>query len=121
MMRRTTLLVFVYLFLFLAAACTNTNINANNAPSNNQDAQIIEIGLDKSGYTPKEINVEVNKPVTLKDGGSLQGCAKYLVQPELGINANFAKNKEYQFTPTKKGTFDITCSMGMFKGKLIVA
>lgn len=85
-----------------------------------EDAQVVMLGLSRSGYSPAVITVEAGKPVTLKNDGTLGGCGLYPVQPELGINANFANSNEYTFTPTKKGSFTYTCSMGMWKGTINV-
>ncbi len=82
--------------------------------------QIIKLGLKGARYTPSVITVESGKPVTLQNDGSLAGCALYVSQPQLGINANFMRNKEYTFTPQKTGTFIYTCSMGMYKGTINV-
>lgn len=108
--------------LLVLAACTNGttgNAVATEGLMSN-GAQVVNLGLDRGGYTPREITVEAGKPVTLRNDGSLQGCALYAIQPELGINANFAKNSEYTVTPTKKGNFVFTCSMGMWKGTINV-
>ena len=82
------------------------------------DGQIVKLGLRNGNYYPPEITVESGKKVTLQNDGTLAGCALYVSQPELGIIANFARNKEYSFTPNKKGSYIYTCSMGMFRGTL---
>ncbi|MFC1648141.1 cupredoxin domain-containing protein [Nanoarchaeota archaeon] len=94
--------------------------NAISSAQGNEGAQIVSFGMDGDGYLPREITVEAGKPVTLRNDGSLQGCATHVVQPELGINANFAQSNEYTFTPTKKGKFTIACSMGMWTGVMNV-
>jgi len=81
---------------------------------------VVTIGLDQGGYVPREITVKANQPVTLKNDGSLVGCAQYPVQPEIGMAADFSKSDEYTFTPTKKGKFSFTCGMGMWKGTINV-
>ena len=76
--------------LLMVVACT-PDINGNVVKDvNTEDSQMVYIGLDRSGYTPKEVTVESGKPVTLKNDGTLGGCGLYPVQAELGINANFA-------------------------------
>jgi len=84
------------------------------------EAQVVEIGLSREGYTPSTITVKANQPVILKNDGTLGGCGLYPTQAELGINADFSKDDTYEFTPTKKGKFTYTCSMGMFKGTIEV-
>ena len=112
---KCTILIAITLaafFVFRGKGSLIGNVVANT----NEDITIIEIGLSNGRYNPQVITAEVNKPVILKNDGSLRGCSRYVIQPELGINANFANSDKYQFTPTKKGTFTYTCSMGMFKG-----
>src|SRR3989344_462761 len=102
-----------------------SNDQVNNAPANavqdnSAGGQVFDIGLRGGNYYPQQIDVKYGEPVVLRNDGSLAGCALYVNQPQLGINANFAKNKEYKFTPMSKGTFVYTCSMGMYKGTLNV-
>lgn len=96
----------------------------DNVPSEQtivaENTQVVMLGLSRSGYSPGVITVEAGKPVTLKNDGTLGGCGLYPVQPELGMNANFASSNEYTFTPNKKGSFTYTCSMGMYKGTINV-
>lgn len=106
--------------LLLLVACSPSNITANATVDTAKNSQIVHLGLDRNGYTPSEIVVEAHRPVTFIRDSSLQGCAVYVIQPELGIDANFAKNEKYTFTPTKKGEYTLSCSMGMWTGTLVV-
>lgn len=81
---------------------------------------VVNFGMNRGFYTPKEIVIEAGKPVTLRNDGTIKGCSRFVVQPELGINANFARNTDYTFTPQKKGRFVYSCSMGMFSGVITV-
>src|SRR3989338_7347465 len=124
-MKKITLFMIGLLgLLSLVAGCTQNYLDgsyasaasdtAKGSDSGRQDSQITPLGLDRYGYVPREITVEANKPVILRNDGTLRGCGLYVTQPELGINANFAKNNDYTFTPTQKGKFTFTCSMGMY-------
>ena len=97
-----------------------TNTIRTSGVTNGKGETIFDIGLDRTGFTPKLLTVPAGKSVTLRNDGTLGGCGLYVIQPELGINANFANNKEYTFIPKKKGTFTYTCSMGMYKGTIKV-
>ena len=115
------------LLLSLSAGCSNqaqnifgitgkttlTSIDVNNA-------QEVLIGLKGGRYILTPNQVEVNKPVLLKNDGTLSGCAVAVVQRELGISVNFARQDTYTFTPTKTGKFEITCAMGMYRGTIEV-
>jgi len=90
----------------------------SNTTATNEVPKVLMVGLNKAGFNT--LTVEAGKPVTLKNDGTLSGCGLYPNQPEIGMNANFANSNEYTFTPTKKGTFIYTCSMGVFKGTINV-
>ncbi|MBI2665057.1 cupredoxin domain-containing protein [Candidatus Woesearchaeota archaeon] len=115
-------IVALFVFLVVQKNLSGITGNAILGSSNDEagDVQVIDVGMIGGKYTPSVITVEANKPVILQDDGSLKGCARVMIQPELGMNANFVKNSRYQFTPTKKGTFTYTCSMGMYKGVIKV-
>ncbi len=123
-MHKQVIMCFALIGLFLfVVGCTSQDAveeSSSSASSPSEDAQVVLLGLSRSGYTPNPITVEAGKPVVLKNDGSLQGCGLYVVSPELGINANFAKEESYSFTPTKKGSYTLSCSMGMFKGVINV-
>ena len=117
--QKIVMIMFVVLALLLVG-CKPTATIGNTDSGMSQGAQVVNLGLDRGGYLPREITVKEGVPVTLKNDGSLGGCGLYPMQPELGMNANFAQNSEYTFTPTKKGTYTFTCSMGMYKGTMNV-
>lgn len=121
-MRQNMIIAAVLIIAVVSAAYVaffhKASASGNMVVEQTGDAQIVELGLDRRGFTPSEITVESGRPVTLKKGSTLRGCALYAVQPEIGMNANFAKNSEYTFTPTQKGRFTYTCSMGMWKGTI---
>ena len=108
----------VFALLFVVGCSQSPTSKVVDVPID--QVQIIEVGLTRQGYTPSVITVNVNRPVTLKNDGTLGGCGMYLNQPEIGMSANFVNNDTYTFTPKIKGTFIYTCSMGMFKGTIKV-
>lgn len=85
--------------------------------------QRVTISVLNSGYSPKRIQVKAGQPVelTLKTNETYS-CAVSFVLREFGIST-FLKPTDTQaftFTPTKKGKFTYTCSMGMYTGTLEV-
>ena len=110
----------VLAFAGLSGGNTSPASNTGQTTVTAEQGQVVMLGLSRQGYTPSVITVEAGKPVTLKNDGTLGGCGLYPVQAELGINANFGSSSEYTFTPTKKGSFTYTCSMGMYKGTINV-
>ncbi|MBS3094607.1 cupredoxin domain-containing protein [Candidatus Pacearchaeota archaeon] len=51
----------------------------------------------------------------------MPGCSKSILIPAFNIQKNLnEKNKIIEFTPDKSGTFNIMCSMNMYRGTFIV-
>ncbi|MEP7167425.1 MAG: sulfite exporter TauE/SafE family protein [Candidatus Woesebacteria bacterium] len=89
------------------------------------------VQLLKATYTslgdisPNNFTVKVNQPVRFEiaatDDG--QGCMGSVTIPKLTSKVEvFAKGQTtiFEFTPTTKGTFNITCAMGIARGQILV-
>jgi len=85
--------------------------------------QKVTINVTSSGYSPRNLAVKAGVPVelTLKSG-EVYSCASYFVFPEFGIKTQLKQNdlQTFKFTPTKKGRFTYSCSMGMYTGVMEV-
>ena len=79
--------------------------------------------LVKGGYNPSTIQVKDGKKTTLNflrtDENS---CLEEVILSEFKIKRFLPLNKtvSIEIKPNKIGTFDFSCGMGMFHGKLIV-
>lgn len=77
----------------------------------------------EGGYSPEVISIPKGKTTTLnfirKNPSS---CLEEVVLPEFKIRKYLPLNKTtpIQITPNKSGTFEISCGMNMFHGKIIV-
>ncbi len=77
----------------------------------------------EGGYSPNVISIEKNKTITInffrKDPSS---CLEEIVLPDFKIRKYLPLNKTtaVSITPKKSGTFEISCGMNMFHGKIIV-
>lgn len=77
----------------------------------------------EGGYSPEVISIPKGKTTTLnfirKDPSS---CLEEVVLPEFKIRKYLplSKTTPIQLTPNKSGTFEISCGMNMFHGKIIV-
>ena len=119
------ILVFAVILAVTGLVWASKNLPSGNTqnvgpPADTGDAQVVTLGLRQGDYYPKVINVEYGRPVKIVADSSLAGCSQFVVQPQLGINANFMRSKEYIFTPEKRGSFTFTCSMGMYRGTINV-
>src|SRR5205809_6091737 len=84
--------------------------------------QVVDV-LVKGGYEPGVVRVTRGAPVRLVfDRQETSSCSEEVVLPDFGIRRflpPFARTP-VEFTPTKAGTFDISCGMSMLHGKLVV-
>ncbi|MDD5438517.1 MAG: hypothetical protein PHC70_05265, partial [Patescibacteria group bacterium] len=50
------------------------------------------------------------------------GCARSLVASAIGINSVLKPGANvFRFTPSRSGTIPFSCSMGMYRGEIVVA
>ncbi len=91
------------------------------APANN-GVQEVTLTVQGGTYYPNPIRVKKGVPVKITaDLGSVRGCASGIVMPDFGIRKNVrAGDNTIEFTPDKSGTFDFSCSMGMYRGQIVV-
>lgn len=91
------------------------------APTNN-GVQEITLTVQGGTYYPNPIRVKKEVPVKLvADLNSVRGCASGIVIPEFGVRKTVRQgDNTIEFTPGKSGTFDFSCSMGMYRGKIVV-
>ena len=125
-MKNTTLLLFIVIFVaggaffaFTSAEKTDTAVQQTNQAQG--DTQKITLSEKNFNYYPDTITVQAGKPVEITLDSSINGCLRSLAIPDLGI-AKYARTaaEKIVFTPTKKGTFKFSCSMGMGFGTLVV-
>lgn len=98
---------------------------AARAGTNNdsaQGAQIIRMNQVANGYRPSVFTVRRGQPVKwIINSQNSFTCASFLVVPRLGINAPLKLGENIvEFTPSEIGEIPFSCSMGMFRGKIIV-
>lgn len=77
----------------------------------------------EGGYSPDSVSVKKDKTITLnflrKDKNS---CLEEVVLSDFKIKKYLPLNKKIsiQITPKESGTFNFSCGMNMFHGKIIV-
>ena len=129
-MKNTTLGIIVIVAVILIGyfissyntfGTANTNTITGNTINNNNEVQKIVLSEKNLNYHPQEIKVKANYPVSLSLDEKVKGCLRAITVRDLGLFKYLKTSQEtLDFTPTKKGTFTIACSMGMGFGKLIV-
>lgn len=86
-------------------------------------AQIAKILVTNHGYAPNHLTVNAGKPVELTlESKETYSCALSFIMKEFGIavDLNPTDSKKISFTPTKKGSYTFSCSMGMYSGTVEV-
>jgi len=84
--------------------------------------QEVNMNVDASGYHPNSFvikqGISVKWNVNVKQ---LTGCNQELVMNAYGIDARLKQGLNvFEFTPTKIGTIQFSCGMGMLKGSFVV-
>lgn len=101
-----------------------------NSVQGGRNQALIQNGVQKvtiealnSGYLPKYVSVQAGVPVELTvQSNGVYSCAADFVFKEFGISVFLGPtdSKTFTFTPTKKGKFTFSCSMGMYSGVMEV-
>ena len=85
---------------------------------------IVNVVVDGGVYEPSTIYASVGELITLRFlRKDTNPCAEKVIFSDLDINADLPVDKTYDIslTPDKKGEFEFTCQMAMYRGKLVVS
>ena len=113
--------VGIFMFVNASGDSKNNSATGNVVTGSNTDAQKITLSVKNYNYYPNTITVKAGKPVSITLDSSVQGCLRSFNIKDLGVRG-YSQNpsQTIDFTPTQKGTFKFTCSMGMGYGTIIV-
>jgi len=107
----------------LSTETIQVNTNDEYGMSVNTDIQQVTINVVANGYSPNYVKVEKGKPVSLTlQSKDTYTCALSFIFNEFNIRTFLASTdrQTFTFTPTQKGTFPFSCSMGMYRGVMEV-
>lgn len=84
--------------------------------------QIIKLSVQGSNYVLSPSEVKVGIPVRIEaDMSKMPGCSKSIVISAFNIRKTVTTTDNViEFTPDKAGTFNIVCSMNMYRGTFTV-
>jgi plastocyanin domain-containing protein len=110
----------------LRLANTSAKQDSTQIQNSNQPVQEIDtVFTEANDINPSIFTVKVGQPVKFvvdaKDDGS--GCMSTIMIPGLWNKAILLRKGQQivmQFTPQTTGTYQITCAMGVPRGKIIV-
>lgn len=101
---------------------TSNNEGSESSVIVKDGVQVINSTLSPGSYPP--ITVQAGMPVKWvidAPKGSINGCNYKLYINEYGIEHQFKSGENIiEFTPTKSGTFNYSCWMGMIRGTIAV-
>ncbi len=107
----------------------NTNLAISNNPadsgtqtSNGPGYQVINMDVVGTGYSPNSFVLKTGVPVKwVINGKEVTGCNGGIIVPAYNLDFKIKKGiQTIEFTPTKAGTINWSCWMGMIPGQFIV-
>lgn len=127
-MKNTTMLVIIILilvtggyFVFVKSKTLPSVTGNTISPLQLGEIQKLVLSEKDLNYYPEEVKVKANRPVSLSLDEKVKGCLRSITIRDLGVSKYLKTPQDtVEFTPAKKGTYTIACSMGMGLGKLIV-
>jgi plastocyanin domain-containing protein len=84
---------------------------------------VVEVIVENGVYTPSVIQVSRGQPLTLRFlRRDPSPCAEKVIFSNLNINADLPINepKDIQLNVDTPDSYEFTCQMGMYRGKLLV-
>ena len=120
------LVIAVILYSIMTASGAGSSFTGFSVSQNtgqaNGNAQLVKLYVEGSKYIMVPATLKVGTPVRIEaDLSRMPGCSKSVVISGLGIRTSLSEgNNIIEFTPTKAGTFNIACSMNMYKGTFTV-
>jgi len=105
---------------FMLAGSENTT--SNNNTNSNGEFQIVKLSVENGKYVMNPSELKVGVPVRLEaDMSKMPGCSRSIVIASFNVRKTFTSTSNIiEFTPNKAGTFNIACSMNMYKGTFTV-
>lgn len=97
---------------------SQTTVKGQTTPSGG--VQKVTIDLTTGSYSPNQITAKAGVPIELDFKGPATGCNGYVVSQQLGFSQDMSNGGTIQVPALKAGTYQWTCSMGMYTGQLIV-
>jgi plastocyanin domain-containing protein len=82
----------------------------------------VEIQVRDGTYQPAAVEIQAGLPISLEfTRQDATPCAEKVIFAGLGITADLplGSTRSIQIPPLKPGTYEFTCQMGMYRGRLI--
>lgn len=101
---------------------SNSGRAAISNGATNQETQIVKLSVVGGNYVLEPSEFKKGVPVKIEaDISKMPGCSKSIVIPSFGISKTVSSGDNIiAFTPNEAGTFNIACSMNMYRGSFTV-
>jgi hypothetical protein len=90
--------------------------------SASRDVQVVKLKVQGSSYILEPSTFKKGTPVRIEaDTSQMPGCSKSVVISAFNVRKTLSgSDNTIEFTPSQAGTFNIACSMNMYKGTFTV-
>ena len=107
------------MFIFIGAGNAKVTENIINP---NEKVQIVKLSVENGKYILDPPEIKKGVPVRIEaDMSKMPGCSKSIVIASFNIRKTLnSKDNTIEFTPDKAGTFNIACSMNMYRGTFVI-
>lgn len=101
---------------------TGNAIKTSSQISGSEDVQIVKLKVQGANYILEPSSIKKGIPVRIEaDMSRLSGCSRSIVISAFNIRKTLSSSDNLiEFTPDKAGTFNIACSMNMYRGTFTV-
>ncbi len=119
------ILIIAVVFLFNSGLKNNAGITGEvvkTVTAGNGEVQKVTLSMGGQGYIITPSTLKEGVPVRMEvDMSTVRGCMQEVNIPSFGVKKYVTANDNIiEFTPTKKGTIPIRCSMNMGRGSFVV-
>ncbi len=121
------IVIVLMLFNIFSNGGAQTNVDSKNYLAGNVvaasgDVQVAKIRVDGGQYIIEPSSFKKGITVRLEgDLSNMPGCSKSIVISAFNVKKSLSNGDNIiEFTPDKAGTFNIACSMNMYKGTFTV-
>jgi len=116
------ILILISIFLVGFFVFSQGSSVAQNNIDPNKEFQVVKLSVEGGSYVMSPSTLKKDVPVRIEaDMTKMPGCSKSIVISAFNVRKNLAEGANtIEFTPNKAGTFNIACSMNMYKGSFTV-
>ena len=124
-MKNTMAVIGIGIMMVIASVFIFTNLGISaitGSTITNQDVQVVKLSVQGGQYVLEPDTIKKDIPVRIEaDMSKMPGCSKSIVISAFGIRKSLNQGDNIiEFTPDKAGTFNIACSMNMYRGVFTV-